>query len=229
MIKETGKLPSVASRASIKHRKTRILGPKIYLFLDIETSGFSKEHSEILQIAAVSNCEKMEKFNQYMLPTKGIISYASEANNLTTRNGQLLYKNKKVDAVKAREGLNRFLRYLGDINPHHSKHVILVSHNAPFDLGFLQKHLTKLGLWHAFTNVVSGFIDSLTVFRDLFPRRESYKLKDLALDFTGDIFDDAHEASADAQMLRNLSALLYDSFPIHTLPLRHSQTKQKPK
>lgn len=213
------KLPSVASKASIMYKNRRLFGPKIYLFVDIETGGFlrtPKLLSDILQIAAVSSCKEKNDFNQYLLPTKAIAPHASKVNHLSSKKGELLYKDKRVDAVKPRAGFKRFLTYLKDLkDPHYSNHIILVSHNAPFDLGFLKIHLAKFGLWYAFTELVSGYIDSLKVFKDMFPGKASYKLENLVLDFTGDNFH-AHEALADATMLKNLSALLYDGFPKHT-------------
>ena len=110
--KRVGKLPSVASKESINYKESRIFGPKIYLFLDIETSGFSTKFSEILQIAAVTSCLQMKQFNQYLLPTMNISLRASEINHLTASGNQLLYKGERVDAVEKRQGLNRFLKYL---------------------------------------------------------------------------------------------------------------------
>ena len=110
--KRVGKLLSVASKESINYKGSRIFGPKIYLFLDIKTSGFSPKNNEILQIAAVTNCLQMKKFNQYLLPTMNIPLSVPKINNLTTSGDQLLYKEERVDAVEARQGLNQFLKYL---------------------------------------------------------------------------------------------------------------------
>ena len=59
---------------------------------------------------------------------------------------------------------------------------------------FLRDHFTKLGMWPAFTNLVSGYVDNLRVFRDVFPRKKSYKLNDLAFELTAQPIYDEHEA-----------------------------------
>ena len=67
-------------------------------------------------------------------------------------------------------------------------------------------------MWPAFTNLASGYVDNLRVFRDVFLRKKSYKLRDLAIKFTEERFHDEHEALADAQVLRNLSAFVYNMY-----------------
>ncbi|QMV74012.1 DNA polymerase III subunit epsilon [Comamonas piscis] len=79
----------------------------------------------------------------------------------------------------------------------------LIIHNAPFDMGFLNKEFERVGM-PSLTSMVSGVIDSLLMARDIFPgkRNSLDALCDrLEVDNSG---RDLHGALLDAELLADV-------------------------
>ena len=233
------KFPSVACQKSIRFKKFRVFsGPSspmksdedcgkmkvqqptllcsnvcsdeiLYVFIDLETTGFSPDSCDILQISAMTNSTETinDFFDIYLLPTKPIHPKVTDLTNLRWKRGSLYMGEDKVSAVPKKTGLKHFLNYLRTLEAR----IVVVAHKIDFDLGFLYKHLRENGLWKEFKSLVFGAVDTIPVFRHCYPNLTEYKLGALWLHFTGDLFS-AHNALEDVKVLRSLSALIVQKF-----------------
>jgi DNA polymerase III epsilon subunit-like protein len=174
-----------------------------YIFFDTETSGRSPKNNELLQISAVT--EKTD-FNVYITPTKKISPLASAVNGLTFRYGKLRLNNEPVSTMTVAEALEAFLEYLAKEN-----NVILVAHNASFDVNFLLESLIKFpDLMNKSQVTIKGFIDSLKISRRIFNKKEHPSLENHKLESLVKYIIDphykyqAHNALADCYALKDL-------------------------
>ena len=119
-----------------------------------------------------------------------------------------------MPSVKCQSALHNFLEYLDELRSLACvPTVVIVAHQAVFDMKFLCKEFSKYHLWNEFKARVSGIVDTLPIFRELYSDLESYKLVALAKIFTGEVMESAHNAVDDCEMLRNMSSLMIDCFP----------------
>ncbi|XP_070573930.1 uncharacterized protein [Ptychodera flava] len=181
---------------------------------DIETTS-AYSTAEITQIAAVSGDDQ---FSQYILPKQPICRIASEKTRLTVKSGKLCYEGKPVPTVPKQTCLESFIEFICKFeNP------ILVAHNArSFDCRYLLQAMNECSLTDQFVANVCGFVDSLPVFRSLYPDRASYSQESLVNDYVGQDYE-AHNAVADVFMLQkllkvcqvSLSMMIEKSFTSH--------------
>ena len=199
---------------------------ELYVFLDTETSQICEKNGEILQIAAMTNRWIKKTFNQYIFPQNQIHKYASKINGLRKVKGSLQLQGKPVPSVKCQSALQNFLEYLDELRSLAGvPNVVLVAHHAFFDMKFLCKEFSKYHLWNELKARVSGIVDTLPIFRELYAGLESYKLVALAKIFAGEIMESAHNAMDDCEMLRNMSSLVIDRFPAATVVIEEYERK----
>jgi len=104
-----------------------------------------------------------------------------------------------VDAVSVNEALTNFIAWINKF-----ENVSLVAHNGRrFDYPVLMSALVSVNLHAAFTSSVVAMIDSLTVFRKLYPGRSSYKQEELVKDLLQATYN-AHNALDDVAALGRL-------------------------
>lgn len=124
------------------------------IVLDTETTGISAlEGHRIIEIGAVELIDKYRTgkvYHTYINPKRDISEGALKVHGITEE----FLKDKPVFQLIVAD----FLEFIGD-----SK---LVIHNAPFDMGFINHHLTQLGI-PVITN--DRVIDSLTLARKKYP------------------------------------------------------------
>ncbi|KAL7401677.1 hypothetical protein ABVT39_003133 [Epinephelus coioides] len=165
------------------------------VFFDLETTGLDPG-CHIIQLSAV--CGE-RAFNAYILPCRPISPRASELTGLTQSRGKLYRRGIPLDAVFLRDALNAFINFLSSCRP-----VLLAAHNAKeFDALILARVLRRYSLWLHFQQVVSGFVDTLLLSRNLFRGLSSYSLESLAEYFLHRDYD-AHDALEDAKILKEL-------------------------
>ncbi|XP_049429318.1 protein PML-like isoform X4 [Epinephelus fuscoguttatus] len=165
------------------------------VFFDLETTGLDPG-CHIIQLSAV--CGERE-FNAYILPRRPISPKATELTGLTKSRGKLYRHGTPLDTVFLYDALNYFIDFLSSCRP-----VLLAAHNAErFDAPILARVLRKCSLWEDFQQVVSGFVDTLPLSRNLFPGLHSYSLESLAKHFLHRDYD-AHDALEDAKILQEL-------------------------
>jgi DNA polymerase III epsilon subunit len=161
------------------------------IVIDLETTGLYPEMGDmIIEIAAIPiihNEIKIENsFYTLVNPGKDIPLYITGINHIT---------NDMVNgAPTIEEVLPRFLEYIEECP--------LVAHNAPFDIGFLQYNIARLGLRPLRNNV----IDTMNLSKSVFKMSLSHNL-DAMLRRLGIHYDrnDRHRSKEDAY----LTALAY--------------------
>ncbi|KAL7402923.1 hypothetical protein ABVT39_021895 [Epinephelus coioides] len=170
------------------------------VFFDLETTGLDPR-CHIIQLSAV--CGERE-FNAYILPRRPISPKASELTGITQSRGTLYRHGTPLDTVFLHDALNDFSDFLSSCRPHRRRPVLLAAHNAKgFDAPILARVLRKFSLWEDFQQVVSGFVDTLLLSRNLFRGLPSYSLEFLAKHFLHKDYD-AHNALEDARILQEL-------------------------
>lgn len=166
-----------------------ILNNATYVVFDLETTGLSARYNEIIEFGAV----KVEhglvtaRLDILINPGEGkeIPDYITRITKITNA----MVKDKPtLDEV-----LPKILEFIGDH--------ILVSHNAEFDLGFLNANLKALG----YESLRNPTIDTLALSRYLFPESRGHRLGVLARNLEVMYDEDAaHRADFDAEVLNSV-------------------------
>ncbi len=139
--------------------------------LDTETTGLEVERGHrILEIGAVEIIDRKDTgnhFHAYINPKRAIDPGALEVHGLT--------EEFLADKPVFQEISEKFLDFVGGAE--------LVIHNAPFDISFLNKELSRceestLGKWNKPGGVliledICGVLDSLAMARDLHPGQKN--------------------------------------------------------
>ena len=126
------------------------------LFLDLETTGFSREWDYIIEVAAVLYDDEsnifLEEFHEYIKPNKMISAKITELTGIT---------NEQVFNCRSEfEVLSDFLEWVHIINPD-----VIVGHNYNnFDGDFLKK---KANRYNIGINLQSEVVDTLVLARKL--------------------------------------------------------------
>ena len=161
------------------------------IVLDTETTGLYPEQGDrMVELGCVELLGRKLSGNNlhlYLNPERDSHEEALRVHGLTTK----FLSDKPKFAEKAQE----ILAYL--------QGATLVIHNAPFDMGFLNKELSLLGL-PPLTDYVHEVIDSLALAKELFPgkRNSLDALCDrLGVDNSGRIL---HGALLDAELLADV-------------------------
>ena len=126
------------------------------LFLDIETTGFSRDWDEIIEVAAIlvdeATGKDIDSFHEYIKPHRNITPKITELTRIT---------NAKVANCRSESSvLMDFSEWITLSKPD-----IVVGHNCKaFDLNFIQARCNKLSIsWNVPTNIV----DTLTLARQM--------------------------------------------------------------
>lgn len=145
------------------------------VIIDTETTGFSFNHDELIQIAAarMRHGEITEWYVTFVNPGQPIpetVEYLTDIHDVDV-----------ADAPSPAEALEKLVEFVGSSD--------LVAHNANFDRTFVTKHpageVLKKNLW----------IDSLDLARIALPRFNSHRLLDLVRAFGGP--ESTHRADDD--------------------------------
>lgn len=129
-----------------------------YTVIDFETTGLNPKSNEIIEIGAIRirNGEIDDKFSTLVKPKKKLSPQITALTGIT--NDMLKYSPKIKDVFP------KFIEFIGND--------ILVAHNAPFDISFLEKYI--------FGNLQNNFIDTLELSRLKNSDIYSHKLSSLA-------------------------------------------------
>ncbi len=169
--------------------ESRTLLSRIYISLDIETTGLNADEDEILEIGAVrfKGDQVFDTFSQLVNPSRPIPYKIQQLTGITPADVK--------DAPRLSAVLPRLSRFVGD-SP-------IIGHNIGFDLGFLHKQ-------RVLTDNVG--IDTFELASILLPHASRYSLAALLkyLDITLPPEGQAHRALDDAQATQQLFAALLD-------------------
>ncbi|XP_068459800.1 DNA polymerase III PolC-type-like [Clinocottus analis] len=169
---------------------------KTIVFFDLEATGLDTTVCNIIQLSAV--CEG-RVFNVYVLPQLELTASAKEVTGFTVRNGELLLRGSPVTTVPLAEALRSFMDFLRSF----PRPVLLAAHSAMrFDAPVLLRVLRQLRLLEEFRQVVSGFVDTFPLSKNLH-RLRSYSQVNMVRHFLKKSYD-AHNAVEDATMLEEL-------------------------
>jgi DNA polymerase-3 subunit alpha (Gram-positive type) len=157
-----------------------LLSDATYVIFDIETTGLSLMHDELIEIGAikVKNGAILGEFSELIHPSVAISNFTTRLTGIT----QSMVNGKR----QAKPVLEDFFEF--------SKNTILVAHNAEFDLGFIEHNYRKYGI----SNHMNPSIDTLTLAKVLLPNRTRYGLDSLSRFFKVRL-DQHHRALNDAR------------------------------
>ena len=130
------------------------------IFLDTETTGlFPEQGDRVIEIGCVELVNRKLTGNTlhlYLNPDRDSHEDALRIHGITTEFLQ--------DKPRFAEVADDFLQFVSDAE--------LIIHNAPFDLGFLNKELSLLGR-PPLKDHVSGVIDTLVLAKEMFPGKRN--------------------------------------------------------
>lgn len=172
----------VEDRARIVWNEAHIwLKDATYVIFDIETTGFSVNFDEIIEISAVKlrNGHEIDTFSKFINPHRKLSRITVELTGITDAD--------LLNAPEAYEVLEEFKAFCGD--------AILVAHNADFDISHIQHAYEKHGLG----DIKNPVIDTLEYARNRFGEDvKRFNLKALAKFFKVEL-QQHHRASFDAK------------------------------
>ena len=130
------------------------------VFLDTETTGLSPDQGDrIIEIGCVEMVNRKLTGNNkhfYVNPGRDSHEEALKVHGITT---EFLRDKPKFEAVA-----DELLDYIGGAN--------IVIHNAPFDLGFLNREMQLLGR-PVFKQFVASVTDSLAMAKEMYPGKRN--------------------------------------------------------
>ncbi|WP_020612822.1 3'-5' exonuclease [Sediminispirochaeta bajacaliforniensis] len=150
-----------------------------FVSFDFETTGLDSFRDRILEIGAVSwrQGKTKETFSSLVRPGIPVPPASTAVHGITD--------DDLLDAPDEKGALVSFLRFI--------EGKVAVAHNLPFDYGFLESSVDRLGLSLGDTL----FVDTLTLSRRVYPGLPSYALGNL-ITFLNLSQEDAHRALSDA-------------------------------
>lgn len=132
-----------------------------YVVFDLETTGLSAVHNQIIEIGAVKveGGRITERFSTFVNPREPI---PFEIEKLTSISDEMV-----LDAPVIEEILPKFLEFCAGC--------VLIAHNASFDAGFIEENCKRLGIETDFT-----VGDTVAMARILLPNLGKFKLDNVA-------------------------------------------------
>ncbi len=199
-----------------KHLARLFYSGTVFVSFDTETTGLHKEDDYLMEIGAVkfTSSGELSRFDQLIKPPVEISAFVSNLTHIT---------NKMVEEMpEARTALLDFLCFVGGSN------TVLLAHNAPFDIGFINTELLRCTL----PPLENLCIDTLPLARWAYPMLNSgesggnYKLQALASKF-GIKAIAAHRADDDARVLMEVfKRIVKDTMPVQKDYSRFSPTDE---
>lgn len=152
-----------------------------YVLVDIETTGFSPQYDDIIEIGAlkVVNNQIIDEFQSLIKINHKLSSIIT---NLTGITDDMLFSGKDINIV-----LKEFKKFVGDN--------IIVAHNANFDVNFLYD---KCALYIN-EYLKNDFIDTMQVSKKLLPNLSNYKLSTIS-NYFGIDYSNAHRGLEDVKI-----------------------------
>ncbi|KAM9352097.1 DNA polymerase III PolC-type-like [Symphorus nematophorus] len=167
------------------------------VFFDLETTGLDTDVCDIIQVSAICG---QRVFNAYALPRRPLTESATNVTGFTVSDGGLYLHGHPVETIPLTDVLTSFIAFLRPFRPP----VLLAAHNARrFDAPVLTRVLRQFSLRQEFQEVVSGFLDTFLLGKNVFHGLPSYSQAYLVRHFLRKTYD-AHNAVEDARMLQEL-------------------------
>lgn len=192
-------LPEVVPQGHFKPVPAR--DKATFIAFDLETTDLVRggTYPHITQIAA-SVVGSAKEFSAYVYPKLPISSNAQQITGIILNNsGTMTLHGQPVLAEHLYTSIEKFCKWL-------KKHtnVYLIAHNRRrFDFPVLMSALMNIKYDAQFMECVSGFIDSIYVFKKAYPAQSSYKQENLATALLPTAYE-AHNAMEDVEILSKL-------------------------
>lgn len=188
-----------------------------YVIFDFETTGLSSKYDRIIEFGAVKFKEGMvcDTMDLLIDPERPLSRVTKE---LTHISDAMLQGKPKI-----KEALEIIREFIGD------EDTILVTHNASFDIGFLNEAFLNNG----YEEIKNPVIDTLSLSWYLFPDNKSHRLGAICRIYGVDYQEDddleinsnkahaAHRADYDAQVLTDAWLAMRDQLTKDNIHLKH--------
>jgi DNA polymerase-3 subunit epsilon len=157
----------------------------IFTVFDTETTGLDARLNRVVEIGGIRFDERgiRSRFNVLINPKMPMPAEVTKINGITD--------SMLADKPEAKIVLPDFLRFIGD--------TVLIAHNAPFDVNFINEELSRLGL----PLLKNRVLDTRIFAKEVFPGLPKYSLQELAVKFSIEA-KDAHRAEDDARVCMEL-------------------------
>ena len=164
-----------------------------FIAFDTETTGLDPALGKIVEIGAVKFDRRgiVARYNVLINPEMPMPEEAGKVNGIT----DAMLKDKPVIA----DVFPDFFDFIGT--------GVLVAHNAPFDINYVNAELKRIGK----SPLANKAVDTRIFAKEVFPGLSSYALQDLAVQF-GITALEAHRAEDDARVCMELFDKILNRF-----------------
>ena len=180
------------TKKTIRSKEIKLNGFRRIIAIDTETTGLNPENDRIVEIGAAvfeKEHDPVSTFSTLINPGTPIPSEASKVNHITNETVKNAPRESEAMAAFA-----DFLKsYASEDHP-----LILVAHNASFDIRFIENAFKRYGI-----NVSGMYVDTLSSSRSILKDLDNYKLGTLA-EYYGIENPQAHRALGDAETVGHL-------------------------
>lgn len=184
----------------------------VFTVFDTETTGLDPKLCRVVEVGGIRFDSRgiASRFNVLINPKIPMPPEVTKINGIT--DAMLAGQSETAQVIPD------FLRFIGNS--------VLIAHNAPFDISFINEELSRLGK-PALQNKV---IDTRIFAKEMFPGLPKYALQDLATRF-GIKALDAHRAEDDARVCLELFMICFDALkaknPFPTDATRPAETQKE--
>jgi DNA polymerase-3 subunit alpha (Gram-positive type) len=186
-----------------------------FIFLDTETTGLSPTEEKLTEIAMIRTDNQfniLETYESFINPQKKLSAKIIQITNITD---EML-----EDAPLYESAIPNIYNWYYKNSP--EKRIIGVAHNMPFDLGFINEAGKKiLG-----KDIITEWIDTVSLARELYPFWKNHKLDTCATKF-GIVNENHHRALNDTMVLYNIGHRLITEFAQDGLDPVNFRTQKK--
>lgn len=177
-----------------------------YVVFDFETTGLSARYNKIIEFGAVK-VEHGTITNRVDILVNPGVAIPQKIKEITHITDDMLERAPRIE-----EALPKIMEFIGDS--------LLVTHNASFDIAFLNQALIELG----HEPIKNGVVDTLTLSQYIFPESRSHRLGVLCRNLEVE-YDEksAHRADYDAFVLAEVWQTLLVRLTKDNLHLKHSE------
>lgn len=156
------------------------LNEATYVVFDVETTGLSAVHNDLIQIAASKMYKGniVEQFDEFINPGHHLSAFTTELTGITDNH------------VRNAKPIEQVLQMFQDF----CKDTVLVAHNATFDVGFMNVNYKR----HDMPTITQPVIDTLELARNLYPEYKRHGLGPLTKRFQVSL-EHHHMANYDAE------------------------------
>ena len=195
------------------------LNKATYVVFDFETTGLSARYDRIIEFGAVKFKDGLVQDSMDLLidPEKPLSKTIKELTHITD------------EMLRGRPKIKEALRIIKDFIE--DENTILVTHNAQFDIGFLNEAFLNNGQ----EEIKNPVIDTLSLARYLFPDNKSHSLGALCRQYQVDYEEDddsgkgnhyAHRADYDARVLNEAWQAMLAQLTRDNIGMLHSDLKK---